>query len=225
MNAVERLREQIRHDHPKALVELTPPLNPRGVWSLDIDLADRKLALEWSEETGFGLTSVSADNFGERPDEAFESISQVRRRINELLRSGERTVPPYGVSLGRLRERRGITQQELARRLGVRQASISGMERRDDIQLSTLRRTVEALGGILTIIGHFAEAQYQIELLASQDDEQPEDIEEEFLMTNDYRRVGFRAAFPCLQATGQLGRATEKASIIKAKCAVIEMPA
>jgi transcriptional regulator with XRE-family HTH domain len=227
MKLIEQLRDQIRQDHPRALVELTPPLHRGGVWSLDIDLAERKLSIEWSKETGFGVSSISSDNFGERPDEAFESVSQVRGRINELLKSGKRTVPPYSISLGRLRERCGITQQELARRLGVRQASVSGMERRDDIQLSTLRRILEALGGTLNIFGLFPDARYQIELLASDADKLSERSKADFPVASEPRcsTLVYEAAFPRLFATNQLEKAAAKAQIIKTNCAVIEMPA
>lgn len=227
MKLIEQLRDQIRQDHPHALVELTPPLHRGGVWSLDIDLDDMKLSIEWSKETGFGVSSISPDNFGERPDEAFESTSQVRARINELLKTGKRTVPPYSISLSRLRERCGITQQELARRLGIRQASVSGMERRDDIQLSTLRRILEALGGKLSIFGLFPDAQYQIELLASNVGRESESCKVDLLVASEPRDFAlvYETAFPRLLATNQLEKAAARAQIIRTNCAVIEMPA
>ena len=46
----------------------------------------------------------------------------------------------------------GMTQAELAQELGVSQASVSQMENQDDMQINTLRRIVEALGGQLEII-------------------------------------------------------------------------
>jgi DNA-binding XRE family transcriptional regulator len=56
------------------------------------------------------------------------------------------------IALGELRElrqARGVTQERLAERLGVGQESVSRLERRDDVYLSTLRGYVEALGGAL----------------------------------------------------------------------------
>ena len=90
MNPVERLRDYIQQEHPQATVELTPPLHESGAWSLDIDLAEKKLAIEWSEKTGFGVSSVSADNFGERPNEAFKNLADARRRITDLLTTLQR---------------------------------------------------------------------------------------------------------------------------------------
>ena len=54
-------------------------------------------------------------------------------------------------SLAELRTGRDVTQVELAGRLGIRQSSVSELERRDDVYLSTLREYVEALGGSLEI--------------------------------------------------------------------------
>jgi transcriptional regulator with XRE-family HTH domain len=45
-----------------------------------------------------------------------------------------------------------MTQIQLAKALGVKQPTLSQMESQDDMQISTLRRIVEALGGSLEII-------------------------------------------------------------------------
>ena len=63
-----------------------------------------------------------------------------------------------------MRESLCITQQELADRLGFRQSTISGIERRDDIQFSTLRKVVEGLGGRLEAKAIFPKATYRIEV-------------------------------------------------------------
>jgi transcriptional regulator with XRE-family HTH domain len=63
-----------------------------------------------------------------------------------------------------LREARGLTQSEVAERLEVRQVSISRMEGRSDVRVSTLRAAVEAMGGRLEIRAVFADAEYHIEL-------------------------------------------------------------
>ena len=53
--------------------------------------------------------------------------------------------------LTRLRERAGLSQTEVARSLGITQARVSKIERADAVQLSTLQRYVEALGGRLEV--------------------------------------------------------------------------
>jgi DNA-binding XRE family transcriptional regulator len=47
------------------------------------------------------------------------------------------------------------TQQELAQALGVRQDTISRLEQRSDMLLSTMRRYVEAMGGSMDIVVKF----------------------------------------------------------------------
>lgn len=47
------------------------------------------------------------------------------------------------------------TQTQVAQALGVGQDSISRMENRSDMLLSTLRRYVEAMGGTLALVAQF----------------------------------------------------------------------
>jgi transcriptional regulator with XRE-family HTH domain len=47
------------------------------------------------------------------------------------------------------------TQEDLAARLGVGQDTVSRIERRSDILLSTLRRYVQAMGGELELVARF----------------------------------------------------------------------
>lgn len=59
------------------------------------------------------------------------------------------------MSLRELRTARKLTQVRLARTLGITQDSVSRLEKRSDILLSTLRRTIEAMGGNLSLIVEF----------------------------------------------------------------------
>jgi len=56
--------------------------------------------------------------------------------------------------LAEIRKFMGLTQEELARELGVTQPSLSKLENQDDMQVSTLRRLIEALGGQLELVAH-----------------------------------------------------------------------
>lgn len=56
--------------------------------------------------------------------------------------------------LADLRKLSGFTQRELAARLGISQPSLSQMEGQEDIQISTLNRLVNSLGGKLEVIVH-----------------------------------------------------------------------
>lgn len=68
-------------------------------------------------------------------------------------------------SLGELRKMRSITQVELARRLSIAQPSLSGLEKRGDCQLSTLRNYVEGLGGRLEISAVFDDTEIPIDVI------------------------------------------------------------
>lgn len=54
-------------------------------------------------------------------------------------------------NLATLRKRKGLTQVELAQRIGMSQSDLSKFERRGDVRLSTLRTYLAALGADLVI--------------------------------------------------------------------------
>ena len=56
--------------------------------------------------------------------------------------------------LSEIRGLAGLTQQQLAESIGIRQPTLSQLESNDDMQISTLRRIVEALGGELEIVAN-----------------------------------------------------------------------
>jgi transcriptional regulator with XRE-family HTH domain len=220
MQPIEQLRKHIKTLHPQTSVTLTPPLRKDGVWSMDVALGHKRLVVEWSLATGFGLSSLSDDSYGERPDETFKTVEDVNRRISDLLSSEGRTSPPLGVLLSRLRESRGLTQQELAARLGVRQATVSGMERRDDMQFSTLRRVIEALEGALEICALFPEGKY---LLSACSTDASIKILLGELETIEGADINYEKTFPALRESGELARAKRQAHNISSRHAVLEM--
>ena len=59
------------------------------------------------------------------------------------------------MTLRELRKARRLTQASVARELGISQDAISRLEQRSDLLLSTLRRTVEAMGGSLSLVARF----------------------------------------------------------------------
>ena len=59
------------------------------------------------------------------------------------------------MTLRELRHARKLTQVRMAKTLGITQDSVSRLEKRSDLLLSTLRKTVEAMGGNLSLIAEF----------------------------------------------------------------------
>lgn len=59
------------------------------------------------------------------------------------------------MTLRELRHARKLTQVRMAKKLGISQDSVSRLEKRSNLMLSTLRKTIEAMGGSLSIIAKF----------------------------------------------------------------------
>ena len=59
------------------------------------------------------------------------------------------------MTLRELRKARKLTQVRMAKQLGITQDSVSRLEKRSDLLLSTLRKTVEAMGGNLSLVAEF----------------------------------------------------------------------
>jgi transcriptional regulator with XRE-family HTH domain len=59
------------------------------------------------------------------------------------------------MSLRDLRKARKLTQARVAKTLGITQDSVSRLEKRSDLLLSTLRKTVKAMGGDVRIVAEF----------------------------------------------------------------------
>jgi len=88
-------------------------------------------------------------------DDVIASLSKVRQkkiatRGDELLAKVRRRM-----TLGEIRKGRKISQTKMAEALGIGQMQISRLERRSDPRLSTIQRTVAAMGGHLTMIATF----------------------------------------------------------------------
>ena len=71
-----------------------------------------------------------------------EDLTASKARAQELMSE---------MVLAELRRHTGMTQAQLAEQLGIRQPSLSKLEGQADMQISTLRRLVEALGGELEL--------------------------------------------------------------------------
>lgn len=75
------------------------------------------------------------------------------------------TDPDAGIremALDELRAARDLTQEHLAKVLGVKQSAVSKLERRTDMYISTLRDFIKAMGGSLEIRAVFPDGDVRI---------------------------------------------------------------
>ncbi len=72
---------------------------------------------------------------------------RIAKRLNQLIAAE--------MTMQELRKARKITQVSLAKILGVKQEQISRIEKRTDMHISTLKRSIEAMGGSLVLIAEF----------------------------------------------------------------------
>lgn len=78
---------------------------------------------------------------------------QAARRARELL--GE-------LLLSEIRRGVGKSQAEVAKALGIKQPSLSKLEKQSDMQISTLTKIVKVLGGELEVIARFPKGAVRI---------------------------------------------------------------
>jgi len=76
------------------------------------------------------------------------------RRRKRIERRTEQLIAEE-MTMRELRKARNITQVRMAKALGVKQEQVSRIEKRTDLHLSTLKRSVEALGGELILTAKF----------------------------------------------------------------------
>lgn len=88
----------------------------------------------------------------------------VRSKIQKLSAARRRKVQARAaemiaeeMSLRELRKARKLTQIRVAKALGITQDGVSRLEKRSDLLLSTLRKTVRAMGGDVRIVAEFTD--------------------------------------------------------------------
>jgi transcriptional regulator with XRE-family HTH domain len=65
--------------------------------------------------------------------------------------------------LSEVRQLAGKSQQQVAQALGIKQPSLSKLEKQSDMQISTLRKIVKALGGELEVLAKFPKGTVKID--------------------------------------------------------------
>ncbi|MDZ8082028.1 MAG: XRE family transcriptional regulator [Nostoc sp. DcaGUA01] len=82
------------------------------------------------------------------------------------------------MTLQDIRKARKLTQESMAELLGIRQDSVSRLEKRADLLLSTLRSYVKAMGGELKLVAEFPDRPPVIISALGELDDRASEIEE-----------------------------------------------
>lgn len=163
MSPLDQIQETLRSEFPELEMVVRGSEDVKGMQFLNVYADDLEIAVEWKPDAGFGLSAFQG-NFDDlqgaydAPDEWYHSPRAVFHRICSLL-IDQQTTKATCMGLGAIRRELGISQEELSEALKVTQATYSKLERRADMKVSTLRKAVEALGGVLRIEAKFPGAQ------------------------------------------------------------------
>ena len=85
-------------------------------------------------------------------NQKMKRIGSARRKKVEARAAG---LIAEEMTLQELRQARKLTQVRMAKVLGISQDGVSRLEKRSDLLLSTLRKSVEAMGGNLSLVAEF----------------------------------------------------------------------
>src|ERR1039457_5727012 len=77
------------------------------------------------------------------------------------------------MTLQELRRARKLTQVRMANKLGIGQDCVSKLQKRADLMISTLRKTVEAMGGSLSLVAEFPDRNPVVLSGISEDESDP----------------------------------------------------
>lgn len=96
-----------------------------------------------------------AKTFDELANKSMSKASRARAATKAKQMIGE-------VMLSEMRAASGLSQKALAERLGIKQPSLSKLEKQPDMQIGTLQKIVSALGGELKLVAEFKKGAVQI---------------------------------------------------------------
>lgn len=84
-----------------------------------------------------------------------EKIRKLRPAQRKRVETRAAALIAEEMTLRELRRARKLTQVRMAKALGITQDGVSRLEKRSDLLLSTLQKTVKAMGGNLSLVAEF----------------------------------------------------------------------
>lgn len=149
---IQKLAQRLASRFPGATIDLDAPDKASGIWFLDVTIGKHTVAVQWQRGgKGFGITSSTEPGYGEGPHEVVLEADAPFDRIVELLQARRRTRAPEPIALREVRRLHGVSQEQLATLLRIKQSSVSKLEQRNDLLLSSLQALIEGLGGRLDV--------------------------------------------------------------------------
>jgi len=91
-----------------------------------------------------------------------KKFSELRTKMSDSQRkksAAKTAAMKKSMLLAELRKHTGMTQEQLAKRLGITQPGLSKIESQDDIHVGTLRNLIDAIGGELEIVVHMPDGE------------------------------------------------------------------
>jgi DNA-binding XRE family transcriptional regulator len=161
MSPLDELATELTQRFPDSRSDVRKADDPEGFQILNFRTEGLEVAVEWKREEGFGISAFcddanDLDGLFDAPDEWYSNREAVFHRIVSLALDHKST-KPLAITLPEMRHERGVSQETMAERLKVKQATFSKLERREDVRVSSLRRVVEAMGGKLLIQAIFTD--------------------------------------------------------------------
>jgi DNA-binding XRE family transcriptional regulator len=100
--------------------------------------------------------------YGKRLQKFWDNLPEDEKE--EIKQESEALKVEYS-SLQAIRKRLGLSQQDLANSMGIKQVSISKLENRDDMKISTLKEYFQGLGATnMTINIKVQDKEFQLDL-------------------------------------------------------------
>jgi len=95
---------------------------------------------------------------------ALESIPGINDNIAERMAARDQMEREHKIGLATIRRVAALTQAEVAKKMGIGQTSVSRIEQRDDILLSTMKHYFDALGADATIVIRMGDVEHRVAL-------------------------------------------------------------
>lgn len=112
------------------------------------------------------MTKESANEFAPADDvfDALESIPGINDDLPEREAAREQMERQHRVGLATIRSVAALTQAEVAEKMGVRQTSVSRLEARPDMLLSTMKAYFDAVGAEAVITIRVGDVEHRVPL-------------------------------------------------------------